>query len=128
MALTLRVTWSAFCDFALALFPILLFARIRVISVPTRIGLSLLMGSGIAAGACAIVKTVKLGRLTTFTDATHQLGNVIVWNQTEMWVVFIVCCLPPTKVFFARVIERGVHGVSSAFSHSVRRESQQEGS
>ncbi|KAL4869038.1 hypothetical protein BDV12DRAFT_208800 [Aspergillus spectabilis] len=121
-------TWSAFCDFALALFPILLFARIRVIPVPTRIGLSLLMGSGIVAGACAIVKTIRLGRLTTFTDATHQLGNVIVWNQTEMWVVFIVSCIPPTKVFFARLIDLGVNGVSSIFGHSVPRGSGEDGS
>ncbi|OJJ64539.1 hypothetical protein ASPSYDRAFT_39267 [Aspergillus sydowii CBS 593.65] len=99
-------TWSAFCDFALALFPVFLFAGIRAISVPTRIGLSILMGSGIVAGACTIVKTIKLSRLTTFTDATHQLQYVIVWNQSEMWVVFIVSCLPPAKVFFTRIFKQ----------------------
>ncbi|KAL5343606.1 hypothetical protein BJX70DRAFT_115718 [Aspergillus crustosus] len=115
---SLMTAWSAFCDFALALFPILLFARIRVISLPTRIELSLLMGSGVVAGACAIVKTIRLGRLTTFTDATHQLGHLIVWNQTEMWVVFIVSCLPPTKVFFARLFDKVVNWVSFIFSQS----------
>ncbi|KAL4921522.1 hypothetical protein BDW62DRAFT_129966 [Aspergillus aurantiobrunneus] len=84
------IAWSAVCDLALALFPILLFARVRAITSPIRIGLSLLMGSGIAVGGCTIVKTIAVGRLTTFTDATRQLDNVIVWNQSEMWVVFIV--------------------------------------
>ncbi|KAL4760566.1 uncharacterized protein BDW70DRAFT_150698 [Aspergillus foveolatus] len=105
--------WSAFCDFALALFPVVLFARIRAISVPTRIGLCLLMGSGLVAGACTIVKTIRLSRLTTFTDATHQIGNVIVWNQSEMWLVFIVSCLPPTKVFFASLCSGGAKSLSS---------------
>ncbi|KAL4990800.1 hypothetical protein BDW68DRAFT_21842 [Aspergillus falconensis] len=120
-------TWSAFCDFALALFPVLLFARIRAISIPTRIGLSLLMGSGVVAGACTIVKTIRLSRLTTFTDATHQLGHVIVWNQSEMWVVFIVSCLPPTKVFFASLYKEGARSFSSLYGRLSRRGSSQEG-
>ncbi|KAL4979024.1 hypothetical protein BDW66DRAFT_128384 [Aspergillus desertorum] len=113
--------WSAFCDFALALFPVLLFARIRTISIPTRIGLSLLMGSGVVAGACTIVKTIRLSRLTTFTDATHQLANVIAWNQSEMWVVFIVSCLPPTKVFFASLYREGATSPSSLYGRLSRR-------
>ncbi|KAL4909214.1 hypothetical protein BDW74DRAFT_78724 [Aspergillus multicolor] len=121
-------TWSAVCDFALALFPILLFARIRVISITTRIGLSILMGSGIAAGACAIVKTIRLARLTTFTDATHQLGNVIVWNQSEMWVVFVASCLPPTKVLFAHLLQQGSKGLSSLCAWSSRGGFDHEGS
>ncbi|KAL5000357.1 hypothetical protein BDV10DRAFT_37313 [Aspergillus recurvatus] len=124
---TSYTAWSAFCDFALALFPVLLFARIRAISVPTRIGLSFLMGSGVVAGACAIVKTIHLSRLTTFTDATHQMGHVIVWNQSEMWVVFIVSCLPPTKVFFASMYKTGAKSLSSLYGRLSRRGSSQEG-
>ncbi|KAL4895127.1 hypothetical protein BDV59DRAFT_174501 [Aspergillus ambiguus] len=116
--------YSAFVDFALALYPVLIFSRVRAFSVPTRIGLCVLMGCGFAAGACAIVKTVKLTLLTQLQDPTHMLADVVLWNETEMWVVFIVSCIPPTKVFFALVIQKGSGGVSSLFrqlrSHASR--------
>ncbi|RAK97431.1 uncharacterized protein BO80DRAFT_363982 [Aspergillus ibericus CBS 121593] len=99
--------WSAFCDFLLALYPMTILARVQAFSILTRIGLCALMGCGIIAGACAIVKTVQLTILTRINDPTEQLGTVIVWNQTEMWVVFIVSCIPPTKVFFRHIYRRG---------------------
>ncbi|KAL5358731.1 hypothetical protein BJX96DRAFT_173712 [Aspergillus floccosus] len=107
--------YSAFVDFALALYPILIFSRVQVFSIATKIGLCVLMGCGLAAGACAIVKTVKLTLLTRLEDPTHTLADVILWNETEMWVVFIVSCIPPTKGFFALVIRKGCNGVSSFF-------------
>ncbi|PWY68067.1 hypothetical protein BO94DRAFT_527795 [Aspergillus sclerotioniger CBS 115572] len=99
--------WSAFCDFVLALYPVTILARVQAFSITTRIGLCALMGCGVIAGACAIVKTVQLTILTRISDPSQQLGTVIVWNQTEMWVVFIVSCIPPTKVFFRHIYRRG---------------------
>ncbi|KAI2833333.1 hypothetical protein CBS133816_698 [Aspergillus niger] len=98
--------WSAFCDFALALYPVSFLARVHAFSIATRIGLCILMGFGVVAGACAIVKTVQLTVLTKIHDPSQQIGTVIVWNQTEMWVVFIVSCIPPTKVFFKHIYRR----------------------
>ncbi|GCB20522.1 hypothetical protein AAWM_03407 [Aspergillus awamori] len=98
--------WSAFCDFALALYPVSFLARVHAFSIATRIGLCVLMGFGVVAGACAIVKTVQLTVLTKIHDPSQQIGTVIVWNQTEMWVVFIVSCIPPTKVFFKHIYRR----------------------
>lgn len=40
--------YSAFVDFALALYPILIFSRVQAFSIPTRIGLCVLMGCGLA--------------------------------------------------------------------------------
>ncbi|OOF98903.1 hypothetical protein ASPCADRAFT_2330 [Aspergillus carbonarius ITEM 5010] len=99
--------WSAVCDFVLAMYPVTILARVQAFSITTRIGLCVLMGCGIIAGACAIVKTVQLTILTRISDPSQQLGTVIVWNQTEMWVVFIVSCIPPTKVFFWHIYRRG---------------------
>ncbi|KAL6230553.1 hypothetical protein BDW75DRAFT_234306 [Aspergillus navahoensis] len=121
-------TWSAFCDFALALFPVLLFARIRAISVPTRIGLSLLMGSGVVPiGACYCVESVSL---TVNYAMCPYLG--LAWSdihpcRSEMWVVFIVSCLPPTKVFFASACKGGAKSLSSLYGRLPRRGSSQEG-
>ncbi|KAL3471899.1 hypothetical protein BJX99DRAFT_262829 [Aspergillus californicus] len=68
-------------------------------------------------GSCAGRK-----RLQIFGYAQgDQLRGVIVWNQTEMWVVFIVSCLPPTKVFFARLIEQGFSGIPTLFKQTPRR-------
>ncbi|GES63676.1 hypothetical protein ATEIFO6365_0007036300 [Aspergillus terreus] len=73
--------YSAFVDFALALYPILIFSRVQAFSIPTRIGLCVLMGCGLAAGACAIVKTVKLTLLIRLRDPTRTLADVILWNE-----------------------------------------------
>ncbi|PWY70941.1 hypothetical protein BO70DRAFT_399558 [Aspergillus heteromorphus CBS 117.55] len=110
-------TWSAACDFILALYPVTILARVQAFSVTTRVGLCILMGCGIIAGACAIVKTVQLTVLTRIKDPSQQLGTVIVWNQTEMWVVFIVSCIPPTKVFFTHIYRRGSVHLGSVVDH-----------
>ncbi|KAJ5609946.1 hypothetical protein N7510_006665 [Penicillium lagena] len=82
--------WSAFCDFALALYPMLLFVRVRAFSIATRVGLCGLMGCGI----------VGLCNCQDYTAVI--LDEAGKRNKTEMWVVFIVSCIPPTKVFFKR--------------------------
>ncbi|OJJ77870.1 hypothetical protein ASPBRDRAFT_37101, partial [Aspergillus brasiliensis CBS 101740] len=115
-------TWSAVCDFALALYPISFLARVHAFSITTRVGLCVLMGFGVVAGACAIVKTVQLSVLTRIHDPSQQLGNVIVWNETEMWVVFIVSCIPPTKVFFQHVYRRSSIRLGSIVDHMRPRE------
>ncbi|GKZ19504.1 hypothetical protein AbraIFM66951_011891 [Aspergillus brasiliensis] len=132
-------TWSAVCDFALALYPISFLARVHAFSITTRVGLCVLMGFGVVyctslftekglmltqnrAGACAIVKTVQLSVLTRIHDPSQQLGNVIVWNETEMWVVFIVSCIPPTKVFFQHVYRRSSIRLGSFVDHMRPRE------
>lgn len=41
------VAYSAFVDFALALYPVLIFAKVQAFSISTRIGLCVLMGFGV---------------------------------------------------------------------------------
>ncbi|GLA81376.1 hypothetical protein AtubIFM56815_005024 [Aspergillus tubingensis] len=53
---------------------------------------------------------------------SQQIGTVIVWNQTEMWVVFIVSCIPPTKVFFKHVYRRSSIRLGSFVDHMRPRE------
>ncbi|KAE8319887.1 hypothetical protein BDV41DRAFT_570805 [Aspergillus transmontanensis] len=66
----IQAPYSAFCDFALAVYPVLIFRKVQAFSLPTKIGLSVLMGLGVVAGACTIVKTVKLKLLTKLDDTT----------------------------------------------------------
>ncbi|KAE8365601.1 hypothetical protein BDV27DRAFT_144356 [Aspergillus caelatus] len=86
--------YSAFCDFALAVYPVLIFRKVQAFSNATKIGLSVLMGLG-------------------------TLAELILWNQTEMWVVFIVSCIPPTTAFFRFTYRQIASRVSSIF-HRVR--------
>ncbi|RAQ47911.1 hypothetical protein AFGD_004434 [Aspergillus flavus] len=132
--------YSAFCDFALAVYPVLIFRKVQAFSLPTKIGLSVLMGLGVVAGACTIVKTVKLKLLTKLEDTTctysretltivaeqliltvtlGTLAELILWNQTEMWVVFIVSCMPPTTAFFRFAYRESASRVSSIL-HRIR--------
>ncbi|KNG82020.1 hypothetical protein ANOM_010257 [Aspergillus nomiae NRRL 13137] len=66
----IQAPYSAFCDFALAVYPVLIFRKVQAFSLRQKIGLSVLMGLGIVAGACTIVKTVKLKLLTKVEDTT----------------------------------------------------------
>lgn len=111
--------YSAFCDFALAVYPVLIFRKVQAFSLPTKIGLSVLMGLGVVAGACTIVKTVNLKLLTKLEDTTWTLAELILWNQTEMWVVFIVSCMPPTTAFFRFAYRESASRVSSIL-HRIR--------
>lgn len=73
-------SWSAMCDLILALYPVVFFWKVRL-NMRVRFGLCILMGLGIIACACSIVKTSYLRVLSQTEDVTYFIARLITWNE-----------------------------------------------
>jgi hypothetical protein len=73
-------SWSAVCDLVLALYPIILFWKVRL-SVRVKVGLCVLMGLGVFCCACSIVKTTYLRVLSETDDVTYYIAQLMTWNE-----------------------------------------------
>ncbi|KAJ5931120.1 hypothetical protein N7466_006613 [Penicillium verhagenii] len=89
-------SYSSLCDLVLALYPVVFFWNVRL-NRRVKIGLCVLMGLGVAACVCAIVKTITLQVLAETEDVTYYMAQLVILNETEKWVVFIVGCIPPIR-------------------------------
>ncbi|KAJ6115425.1 hypothetical protein N7486_001203 [Penicillium sp. IBT 16267x] len=98
-------SYSALCDLILALYPVMFFWNVRL-NRRVKVGLCCLMGLGVAACACAIVKTTTLRVLDDTEDVTYYMAQLTIWNETEKWVVFIVGCIPPIRPLLMIVFHR----------------------
>lgn len=72
------VGFSALCDLILALYPIVFFWSVRL-DRRVKLGLCVLMGLGVVACACAIVKTIMLQVLAETEDVTCKFH--VQWGQ-----------------------------------------------
>ncbi|KAJ5949796.1 hypothetical protein N7454_001380 [Penicillium verhagenii] len=88
--------FQGMCDLVLALYPVVFFWNVRL-NRRVKIGLCVLMGLGVAACVCAIVKTITLRVLAETEDVTYYMAQLVILNETEKWVVFIVGCIPPIR-------------------------------
>lgn len=73
-------SWSVFCDLILALYPVAFFWKVRL-SMRIKVGLCLLMGLGIIACACSVVKTTYLRVLSQTQDVTYYIAQLVTWNE-----------------------------------------------
>lgn len=73
-------SWSAFCDLILALYPVVFFWNVRL-NVRVKVGLCVLMGLGVIACVCSIVKTSYLRVLSQTEDITYYIAQLITWNE-----------------------------------------------
>ncbi|KAJ5771596.1 hypothetical protein N7520_002125 [Penicillium odoratum] len=105
-------SFSALCDLTLALYPVLFFWNVRL-NQRVKIGLCVLMGLGVAACVCAIVKTTTLRVLAETEDITYYMAQLIFLNETEKWVVFIVGCIPPIRPLLMIIFHRLLTSVKS---------------
>ncbi|KFY00019.1 hypothetical protein V490_01520 [Pseudogymnoascus sp. VKM F-3557] len=103
-------SFGAAIDIFLTVYPIAVFWQLKM-SLNIKIGLSILFSFGLITAACAIVKTVGISLLGA-TDTTYQLATLDIYSLTEMWIVLIVGCLPPTKQLVTRLV-RKARGFSS---------------
>ncbi|KAE8450523.1 hypothetical protein EG329_006254 [Mollisiaceae sp. DMI_Dod_QoI] len=106
-------SFGAFLDLALAFYPIIIFWNLQL-RLHIKVGLMALFGFGVVAAACAIIKTTELSTLTAASDITFELANLNIWASTEMWVVFIVGCIPTIRPIFVKVL----HVVTSSASRT----------
>ncbi|PNS15652.1 hypothetical protein CAC42_4104 [Sphaceloma murrayae] len=93
--------FSAFTDFALALYPITIIWNMTG-SRATRIGICAVMAGGLLPFTAAIGRVVHLKTLEQLHDPTKQLVPLCIWAITEQWFVIILGCLPPLRSYFAR--------------------------
>ncbi|KAI9730960.1 MAG: hypothetical protein M1818_008035 [Claussenomyces sp. TS43310] len=98
-------SYGAALDLALALYPIFIFWNLQL-RLHIKVGLMALFGFGIVAAVSSAIKTYKLSSLTATSDITHQLASLNVWASTEMWIVFIVSCIPTVRPIFVRVFDK----------------------
>ncbi|KAJ5640219.1 uncharacterized protein N7484_008081 [Penicillium longicatenatum] len=110
-------SYSALCDLILALYPVMFFWNVRL-NPRVKIGLCCLMGLGVAACVCAIVKTTTLRVLEETEDVTYYMAQLIILNETEKWVVFIVGCIPPIRPLLMIVFHRILTSAKSTIGQS----------
>ncbi|KAH9218019.1 hypothetical protein DL95DRAFT_406353 [Leptodontidium sp. 2 PMI_412] len=95
---------GAAIDVFLVVYPMVMFWKLQM-DRTVKIGLCVLFSLGLLTVACAILKTVGISLLDA-TDTTYQLATLAVYSLTELWVVLIVGCVPPTKQLLSRVLRK----------------------
>ncbi|KAI9656750.1 MAG: hypothetical protein M1821_003389 [Bathelium mastoideum] len=85
-------SWSAFADLCLAVFPCTVFWNLQM-PQSRKIGISVLMGLGVIAMACAIVKVTQLP-LQKLPDFTWDFFGLLIWTFIETMVVIVCACIP----------------------------------
>lgn len=85
-------SWSAFVDLSLAIFPITVFWNLKI-KRSRKICISTLMGFGVFAMACAIIKTTYLPQDEN-PDLTWNIFGLQIWTFIETAVVIVCACIP----------------------------------
>ena len=86
--------WNIVSDFILAFYPVTMFSKLQM-AFRVKVGLCVLMGLGIVAAVCGIMRTVLIPLAYSSNDPTYDSGPEVIWVWTEMWLVLIVSCVPP---------------------------------
>lgn len=97
--LTIIIGWLAFIDLTLALMPITIVYDLQL-NWRKKVGLSCLMGMGVFAFACAVVKTTKLTELNARADITYVTADLWIWTANEINLVIIAACIPTLRPLF----------------------------
>ncbi|KAB8202664.1 hypothetical protein BDV34DRAFT_200617 [Aspergillus parasiticus] len=86
----------------------------KELRLPVKTGLCVLMGLGVIACICSIVKTTYLRVLSKTENVTYYLSQLITWNETEMWVILIVGCIPPIRPLLMIIFHKILTSARSA--------------
>ena len=103
--LTNRVGWFAFIDLALALLPITIIWNLRL-DWQKKMGLSTLMGLGVFAFICAVIKTTKLPELNARGDLTFITVSLWIWTANETHVIILAASIPTLRPLYLTVFNR----------------------
>ncbi|KAI9751445.1 MAG: hypothetical protein M4579_006055 [Chaenotheca gracillima] len=97
--------YSAFCDLYLAIFPITIFWNLQM-NMRTKVGLCVVMGLGIVASVCSIIKTTKLKGLGAHSDFTWETVYLVTWTIIEANVIIIAACIPTLRPMMLWILGR----------------------
>ena len=101
-------SFSAFSDFVLALFPLLIIYNLQM-RLALKVGLGCTMSLGMFATGAAIVKTIQLEDLTARDDYTYKTFSLIIWFTTEMYTVIVAACMPTLRPLLPVLLGRSSH-------------------
>ena len=104
-ALTITIGWLAFMDLALALLPITIIWNLRL-NWHKKLGLSVLMGMGVFAFICAVIKTSKLPELNARADITFTTVSLWIWTANETNVLILAASVPTLRPLYLILFNR----------------------
>ena len=99
------VGWLAFIDLALALLPITIIWNLRL-DWHKKVGLSTLMGLGVFAFICAVIKTTKLPELNARDDLTFITVSLWIWTANETHIIILAASIPTLRPLYLTVFNR----------------------
>lgn len=94
---------NVFADAVLAIIPASLIYNLNM-DIKKRINLCILLGLGVIAAVCGIVKMTYLGSLSEHEDITWETYNLIVWAGSELFVLIFCGSVPPIKPVWDRYV------------------------
>ncbi|KAJ5409408.1 uncharacterized protein N7487_003767 [Penicillium crustosum] len=100
--------FNALSDVLLAVYPVHLFWKLQM-KLRIKVILSILMGLGWIAAVCSAVKTYELKALTETTDITYAQSDLLIWASTEAWIVTMVGCIPPIRLYGQGIAATGLY-------------------
>lgn len=83
-------------DLLLAGFPASLFWSLKM-KVSTKVSLSFLMGLGVFAMICSIIKTIQLRAIAEKDDPTYGMCVLAIWWTLEAYMVLIAASIPTLR-------------------------------
>ncbi|KAL9593642.1 MAG: hypothetical protein Q9219_007458 [cf. Caloplaca sp. 3 TL-2023] len=98
-------SFSAFVDFYLAFYAIWVLSKLKM-DLKKKVGLNLVMGLGICAGAVAVYKCATLPGLADHSDYTYTTANLQIMTSVEPTVIIVAACLPTLRPVFLFFKER----------------------
>jgi hypothetical protein len=116
--------FSAFLDFAYAIYPATVFFDLNMPTV-RKIELSILMGLGAMSGAVAIYKTSLLHLLADRTGgpqiALYESVRLTMWTGIEANIIIIAACIPLTTPIMRMAKKRTTGYLSTKRTRSTNR-------
>ena len=104
-ALTPILGWLAFMDLALALLPISIIWNLRL-DWHKKLGLSVLVGMGVFAFICAVIKTSKLPELNARADITFVTVSLWIWTANETNILILAASIPTLRPLYLILFNR----------------------
>ncbi|MCJ1398245.1 hypothetical protein MMC11_001442 [Xylographa trunciseda] len=111
--------YSALCDFSLAVFPIFIMWNLQM-RLKRKIAICCVMGLGIFAVVCAIIKITTLPELADHTDYTYATVPLLLWSAVEENVIITCACIPTLGPLLVYLQGKDLKSVFRAVSQSWR--------
>ncbi|ERF71197.1 hypothetical protein EPUS_06026 [Endocarpon pusillum Z07020] len=96
---------NTFVDVVLAVLPVTILWKLNM-TFRNRMILCILLGLGLCAAICGIVKMTYLGSLTARSDITWETYNLVVWSGAETFVIIICGSVPPLKTLWSKYVSK----------------------